>query len=129
MNSILLRSSARSSRLLPRPLASKTQPQKLVKRAFALNATFKLQQEGSKASALEYREAFVNRHVGIGPKDEKAMLEKVGVKTLDELIKKTVPKEIQLNRDLDLSAPLSKLFLWTPCGLCFQLTVPFHLGS
>ena len=112
MNSILLRSSARSSRLVQKSIASKSQPQKLVKRAFALNASFKLNQEGSKASALEYREGFVNRHVGVGAKDEKVMLEKVGVKTLDELIKKTVPKDIQLNRDLDLSAPMSKRFLF-----------------
>ena len=109
MNSILLRSSARSTRLVQRSIAAKSQ-QKQTTRTFAVNASFKLNQECSKASGLEYRESFVTRHVGVGPKDEKVMLEKVGVKSLDELIAKTVPKDIQLNRDLNLTAPLSKFY-------------------
>ena len=33
------------------------------------------------------------RHIGISEKDEEKMLQKIGVKSLDELIDKTIPGE------------------------------------
>ena len=34
---------------------------------------------------------FISRHIGPSEKDKKKMLDTVGAKTLDDLIKKTVP--------------------------------------
>lgn len=36
------------------------------------------------------------RHIGISEKDEEKMLQKIGVKSLDELIDKTIPANIRL---------------------------------
>ena len=43
------------------------------------------------------------RHIGIDEKDEKKMLEKIGVGTLDELIDQTLPSNIRLTRPLAIS--------------------------
>ena len=40
---------------------------------------------------------FVNRHVGISAEDIPAMLETIGVKSLDEVIDLTFPSIIRLN--------------------------------
>ena len=37
---------------------------------------------------------FVNRHVGISAEDIPAMLETIGVKSLDELIDQTIPSVV-----------------------------------
>ncbi len=51
---------------------------------------------------------FSSRH--IGPRDQEIaqMLQKIGVKTLDELIDKTVPEKIRLPKPLDLPDPLNE---------------------
>lgn len=42
-------------------------------------------------------EKFQHRHIGINEADEKIMLEKVGVKSLDELIEQTIPQDIRIS--------------------------------
>ncbi|MBO7417571.1 MAG: aminomethyl-transferring glycine dehydrogenase [Bacteroidaceae bacterium] len=50
----------------------------------------------------------VNRHVGICEADEKQMLQKIGVKSLDELIDKTIPANIRLEQPLNLPAAMTE---------------------
>lgn len=51
---------------------------------------------------------FADRHIGITPAEESIMLDKIGVKTLDELIDKTIPKNIRLKEPMKLSETLSE---------------------
>lgn len=53
-------------------------------------------------------EKFQNRHIGISEEDEKLMLEKINVKSLDELIDQTIPKNILLKEGLRLPEALSE---------------------
>lgn len=55
-----------------------------------------------------FREDFANRHIGITPADEKVMLEKINVKSIDELIANTVPQDICLNRTMKLKEALTE---------------------
>ena len=48
------------------------------------------------------------RHIGIDEKDEKKMLEKIGVGTLDELIDQTLPSNIRLTRPLALPPAMTE---------------------
>ena len=50
----------------------------------------------------------VNRHVGISEADEQQMLQKIGVKSLDELIDKTIPANIRLEQPLNLPAAMTE---------------------
>ena len=50
----------------------------------------------------------VNRHVGISEADEQKMLEKIGVKRLDELIDKTIPANIRLQEPLNLPEAMTE---------------------
>src|SRR5690554_3166189 len=52
---------------------------------------------------------FSRRHIGPSQEEKNEMLTEIGVKTIDELINKTVPSNIRLNRDLEVSAALSEL--------------------
>ena len=45
---------------------------------------------------------FENRHIGITPADLNEMLKVVGVSSLDELINRTIPSDIRLEKKLDL---------------------------
>ena len=51
---------------------------------------------------------FVNRHISLNEADTQAMLEKVGVASIEELIGQTIPDSIRLQKDLDISEPLSE---------------------
>jgi len=51
---------------------------------------------------------FVTRHNGPRDFELPQMLEKIGVKSLDELIEKTVPKSIMLEKPLDLPGAMSE---------------------
>jgi glycine dehydrogenase len=51
---------------------------------------------------------FVNRHNGPRERELPQMLEVIGVKTLDQLIEKTVPKSIMLDKPLRLPQPMSE---------------------
>ena len=46
-----------------------------------------------------------SRHIGINEQDTTVMLRKIGVDSLDELIKKTIPANIRLKEPLALNAP------------------------
>ena len=48
------------------------------------------------------------RHIGISEKDEEKMLQKIGVKSLDELIDKTIPVNIRLKEPLALPKTMTE---------------------
>ena len=50
----------------------------------------------------------INRHIGITPQDEETMLRKIGVSSPDELIDKTIPSNIRLDKPLDLPEPMTE---------------------
>jgi glycine dehydrogenase len=45
---------------------------------------------------------FVNRHINLNDADKDAMLSKIGVSSIDELISQTIPDSIRLAKDLDI---------------------------
>ncbi len=51
---------------------------------------------------------FVTRHLGPNPQETKAMLEVIGVASVDELIDQTVPKQIRLIKKMKLPEPLAE---------------------
>ena len=51
---------------------------------------------------------FVERHIGPRPSEIEEMLQKIGVKTLDELVNQTIPANIRLNKSLDLPPALNE---------------------
>ena len=51
---------------------------------------------------------FVNRHISLNEADTQAMLEKVGVASMEELIGQTIPDSIRLREELNISEPLSE---------------------
>ena len=53
-------------------------------------------------------ERFQHRHIGINAEEEKIMLAKIGVKSLDELIDQTIPQNIRLQSGLNLPEALSE---------------------
>lgn len=53
-------------------------------------------------------EKFQNRHIGINGSDEKTMLKKIGVSSLDELIDRIIPQDIRLKEPLRLPKALSE---------------------
>jgi glycine dehydrogenase len=57
--------------------------------------------------AVNYKENFVSRHVGINQKAEADMLKTLNLKSLDDLVAKTVPSQIYFNKELNLSSPMS----------------------
>jgi glycine dehydrogenase len=54
-------------------------------------------------SVLENHDAFIGRHIGPNADQRQAMLQALGVNSLDELIEKTVPAAIRKTDDLDLA--------------------------
>ena len=59
---------------------------------------------------------FANRHIGIGEKELPLMLEKIGVKSLDELIDKTIPANIRLKEPLKLAPAMTEREFATHIG-------------
>ena len=51
---------------------------------------------------------FESRHIGPGPHEVRAMLETIGVVSLDELIAQTIPDDIRQRSPLDLGTALSE---------------------
>ena len=51
---------------------------------------------------------FSLRHIGPRPAEQQQMLQFIGVNSIDELIKQTIPDNIRLKKDLDLEAPMSE---------------------
>lgn len=54
------------------------------------------------------KESFVTRHNGPSEEEKQRMLEVIGVKTMDELIEKTIPSAIRLPQALDLPKGMSE---------------------
>lgn len=57
---------------------------------------------------LNSREKFIKRHLGPDDNQLSQMLQTIGVQSLDEMIDKTVPKDIRLQKSLDLPEPKSE---------------------
>jgi glycine dehydrogenase len=53
-------------------------------------------------------EQFSHRHVGVNPSEQKVMLSKIGVASLEELIEQTIPSNIRLKDGLNLPEGLSE---------------------
>lgn len=51
---------------------------------------------------------FVNRHISLDEADKQAMLEKIGVSDVTELLSQTIPDSIRLQEDLQISPALSE---------------------
>jgi len=51
---------------------------------------------------------FLYRHIGPNPTDQKKMLDKIGVNSLDELIQQTVPSSIRLETELQIPEAISE---------------------
>jgi glycine dehydrogenase len=52
--------------------------------------------------------AFSNRHIGPNLNETTEMLSKIGVKTIGDLVDKTIPAHIRLNKELNVEAALSE---------------------
>ncbi len=55
------------------------------------------------------QDTFVNRHIGIRKEDLQEMLSTIGVASIDELIGKTVPASIRMQKELDLPEPMTEV--------------------
>ncbi|MCF8461999.1 MAG: aminomethyl-transferring glycine dehydrogenase [Flavobacteriales bacterium] len=55
------------------------------------------------------QDTFVNRHIGTRAEDLQEMLATIGVASLEELISKTVPASIRMNRELDLPEAMTEV--------------------
>lgn len=53
-------------------------------------------------------DVFATRHIGIRPEDLPAMLNTIGVDSLDQLIEETIPDDIRLREALDLKPAISE---------------------
>lgn len=53
-------------------------------------------------------EQFVSRHISLNEADKKAMLEKIGVSGMEELMSQTIPDAIRLENELNISEALSE---------------------
>ena len=51
---------------------------------------------------------FIYRHIGPNKDEQAKMLNAVGYKSLDDLMKNTVPEKILLKNDLKIDTPLSE---------------------
>jgi glycine dehydrogenase len=52
--------------------------------------------------------SFALRHIGPRPEEQKAMLNTIGVTSIEQLVSETVPSEIRLKKDLDLDKAMSE---------------------
>lgn len=57
---------------------------------------------------MKHPDRFVQRHLGYNPQEAKEMLKVVGVSSMDELIRQTVPDSIRLSSELNLPGDLSE---------------------
>ncbi|MEJ6982120.1 aminomethyl-transferring glycine dehydrogenase [Pedobacter sp. P351] len=58
---------------------------------------------------IDFQEKFESRHIAPDNTDTDAMLQTIGVATLDELIEQTVPQKIRLKQALNLPSPKSEI--------------------
>lgn len=52
--------------------------------------------------------SFALRHIGPSPREQKAMLNTIGVTSIEQLISETLPADIRLKKDLNLDAAMSE---------------------
>ena len=52
--------------------------------------------------------SFALRHIGPNPKEQKAMLNTIGVTSIDQLVSETVPADIRLKNELNLASAMSE---------------------
>ncbi len=52
--------------------------------------------------------SFALRHIGPRPEAQKAMLNTIGVTSIEQLVSETIPANIRLKKDLDLEAAMSE---------------------
>ncbi|NNE32848.1 MAG: aminomethyl-transferring glycine dehydrogenase, partial [Winogradskyella sp.] len=52
--------------------------------------------------------SFALRHIGPSPKEQKEMLNTIGVTSIEQLVSETIPSDIRLKNDLDLDAAMSE---------------------
>ena len=74
---------------------------------------------------LDVYNDFIRRHIGPGSVDEPAMLAELGMKSLDELIDKVVPKSIRRDKQRYVSIKDSPIF--TKIQAVRQLNPSFSL--
>ena len=60
---------------------------------------------GDRAALLQRTDSFVQRHLGPDPGEVQAMLESIGLNSLDKLIDQTIPPQIRFQRSLALPGP------------------------
>ena len=53
-------------------------------------------------------ELFLNRHIGPRKDEIKTMLNSIGLNSIEELIDETIPKNIRLNKDIQLEPAMSE---------------------
>jgi len=57
---------------------------------------------------LEHPDKFIKRHIGPDENQIKEMLDTIGVSSLDTLIDETIPKDIRLDKELNLDEPVTE---------------------
>ncbi|MEM6855315.1 MAG: aminomethyl-transferring glycine dehydrogenase, partial [Planctomycetota bacterium] len=73
--------------------------------------------EPSQANALAPLDTFARRHMGLSDVDQQAMLDAIGVGSVDALIEQTVPQDIRLRGELQLDGLSAKLPLGESAAL------------
>ncbi|WP_234108833.1 MULTISPECIES: aminomethyl-transferring glycine dehydrogenase [Chryseobacterium] len=68
---------------------------------------------------------FVNRHISMNEADKQAMLKKIGVSGIDELISQTIPDSIRLKNELNISKALSEQEMLMHSKDLAQKNLPF----
>ena len=58
--------------------------------------------------SMEHPDKFVNRHLGPREEDITAMLDAIGVESVEKLIQETVPQSIRLTEKLEIDPPISE---------------------
>ena len=88
-------------RTAPRPPRRVRSEQRLARLAARARPRLRVTDSNAPAFLSPY-DTFVRRHIGPSPAEVEAMLAKVGVTSLDELVEETVPASIRLRRDLEI---------------------------
>ena len=66
-----------------------------------------------------------NRHIGLSQEEREAMLKEIGVSSVDELIKQTMPAEIQTDKPLELDEPLTEQEFLDSVAAMAEQNMPF----
>ena len=77
-------------------------------RNFAANCDAKLNYPLFMQLLQKQQREFIGRHIGPDAEQTQAMLDAIGVSSLDELIAKTIPESIRMKEALDIPEPMSE---------------------